>query len=111
MMKNKRLILGIVTTLWPFIALLLYSILDSSIWNEPNPKPTVAWLWRVATILAWTGTIPMTLFLWTHLPQHRHSTLRIAAVGLTNVAFSALYYGILYVFFLTVAFSFNHIFI
>ena len=107
--KVKRVILGVITSLWPFIALLLFAIIDDSIWNQPSPEPIVKSLAYVAIICAWTGTIPLTLFLWKRILKKRQLRFRVFAAGLLNVAYSAIYYGALYAFFLAVAFGFDHI--
>jgi len=108
-MKKRNIIIGITTTAWPFIALLLSAALGNTIWNEPNTTANVQLLVRVAIAAAWTGTIPLTLYFWNRIMRGRHPMPRILAIGLLNIAFTTVYYGALYVFFLTVAIGFDHI--
>lgn len=111
-MKSKtKVILGTVITFWPFIALLSYAILDHSIWNEPNADPINQWYNRLAILAGWTGTLPLTVFIWHRMTTARPLVTRIAMAGIANIAYSACYYGVFYVFFWVVAFGFDHIFI
>ena len=108
-MKNRNIIIGIATTAWPFIALLLFAALNNSIWNETSTTAGVYLLARIAMVAAWTGTIPFTLYFWNRTLRDRHPLPRLLAAGLLNIAYTAVYYGALYVVFLTLAFGFEHI--
>ena len=108
-MKNRNIIIGVITTAWPFIALLLFAALSTTIWNESSTTDNVQLLIRVAMVAAWTGTIPLTLYFWNRIMQGRHLISRILAIVLLNIAYTTAYYGALYVFFLAVAFGFDHI--
>ena len=108
-MKNRNIIIGIATTAWPFIALLLFAALSSTIWNEPSTTVSVQLLVRVAVAAAWTGTIPLTLYFWSRIMRGRHPIPRILAIGLLNIAYTTAYFGALYVFFLAIAIGFDHI--
>ena len=108
-MKNRNIIIGSATTAWPFIALLLFAALSSTIWNEPSTTVSVQLLVRVAVAAAWTGTIPLTLYFWSRIMRGRHPIPRILAIGLLNIAYTTAYFGALYVFFLAIAIGFDHI--
>ena len=108
-MKNRNIIIGVATTAWPFIALLLFAALSNTVWNEPNTTASVQLLVRVAIAAAWTGTIPFTLYFFNRIMRSRHLIPRILAIGLLNIAYTTVYYGVLYVFFLAVAIGFDHI--
>ena len=108
-MKNRNIIIGIATTAWSFIVLLLVAALSNTVWNEPNTTARVQLLVRVAIAAAWTGTIPLTLYFWSRIMQGRHPIPRILAIGLLNIAYTTAYYGALYVVFLAVAIGFDHI--
>ena len=108
-MKNRNIIIGVTTTAWPFIALLLFAALSTTIWNESSTTDSVQLLIRVAIVAAWTGTIPLTLYFWNRIMRGRHPVPRILAIGLLNIAYTTAYFGALYVFFLAIAIGFDHI--
>ena len=108
-MKNRNIIIGITTTAWPFIALLLFAAFSNTIWNEPNTAVSPQLLVRVAMAAAWTGTFPLTLYIWNRILQGHHPIPRALATGLINIAYTAAYFGALYVFFLAIAIGFDHI--
>jgi hypothetical protein len=111
MNKKTNTLLKILWSLWPFVALLIYAIIDNTVWNEPNLGTTVQWCEGVLLLAAWTGTIPLTTNIWNRLSPHRSLPARLAIIGVVNIGYSLIYFTILYTFFLAVAVGFNHLFI
>ena len=111
MRKSTKIVLGALVTLWPFMALLSYAVFDHTVWNDLSPSVATQWCAWLSVLASWTGTLPLTLAAWNKIGKTHLRVPRFVVGGLVNVGFSAVYMGVLYVFFLAVAFGFDHIFI
>lgn len=110
-MKRTGIVFGALVTLWPFIALLSVAAFDNTVWNDPNPSVKARCCAWMGVLASWTGTLPLTVAVLRRFGKIRTRVAQFAYAGLVNIGISAVYMVLLYMYFLAVAFGFDHIFI